>query len=424
MKDSTRGVLGIYLLDMKTGGIEKTVSLLIPIWVKLGCKIVLITRVPKQESEYKWEYDSECVVRECVQNDCLESIIKRHGIDIMIFNIWSDVGLFMDIQTCKAHNVKSIIYSHNHYSELGSMPARILCDLYKGYMAADMVLCLTEDTCELYRRLGINAKLILNPISDAYLGSTVADLLDETIVWVGRFSEEKKPSDMIEIMRLVAEKSDKAHLYMVGDNTGTKCAEETVRLCKKYGLNERVSFEGYQTDVDQYYEKASVYVMTSKYEASPNTLMESKAHGVPCVMYNLPYLVWSKNPRGMVLCDDGNYEAMAEEIVRLLADVDYRRRLGKEARESIAEYVKNDILAQWSEILDEAMKCAVAVDEGNNFHADMSGLVRETLDNMLCRSKEDYEYTVSCLQSTMEYRVGRVLLKIPRMIQKLLTGDK
>jgi glycosyltransferase involved in cell wall biosynthesis len=67
--------------------------------------------------------------------------------------------------------------------------------------------------------------------------------------------------------------------------------EETKDLAEKMGLR-KVLFLGYVDDRDlpDLYACADYYIMTSKYEGLPLTLLEAMASGLPCIVSDIPNL--------------------------------------------------------------------------------------------------------------------------------------
>jgi hypothetical protein len=81
------------------------------------------------------------------------------------------------------------------------------------------------------------------------------------------------------------------------------------------------------------------------------TLFESKAYGLPCVMYALPYLELLRDGLGFVAVDQGDEGGAARAIIELLNDNEYRAAKGFEARLSAETFCDSfDAAKEWQHI--------------------------------------------------------------------------
>lgn len=98
---------------------------------------------------------------------------------------------------------------------------------------------------------------------------------------VGRFSEVKNHTFLIDVFDQIYKERRDAYLLLVGD--GDLCAdvEEKVR---SLGLGERVVFAGVRKDVPELLQAMDVFVFPSLYEGLPVSLVEAQAAGLPCLI--------------------------------------------------------------------------------------------------------------------------------------------
>ena len=100
------------------------------------------------------------------------------------------------------------------------------------------------------------------------------------IVAAGRLEPQKNFELAIEAMAHLSRWSD-ARLVILGD--GSERAR-LARLIARLGLHERVTLLGHVRDVTPWLERAACYLMTSRYEGYPASLVEALASGVPAVV--------------------------------------------------------------------------------------------------------------------------------------------
>lgn len=103
------------------------------------------------------------------------------------------------------------------------------------------------------------------------------------VLQVGRFSDEKNYLFTCEIAKTLKERDCRIRILCVGNN-----GEEYVDLIQKkiseYGIEEYMILLGLRNDIDILMKKADVFILPSKYEGMPLTLIEAQASGLPCVV--------------------------------------------------------------------------------------------------------------------------------------------
>jgi glycosyltransferase involved in cell wall biosynthesis len=100
------------------------------------------------------------------------------------------------------------------------------------------------------------------------------------IVAVGRLEPQKNFALAIEAMAHLSRWTD-ARLVILGD--GGKRAR-LARLIDRFGLHERVRLVGHVQDISPWLARASCFLMTSRYEGYPASLVEALADGLPAVV--------------------------------------------------------------------------------------------------------------------------------------------
>jgi len=206
-----------------------------------------------------------------------------------------------------------------------------------------------------WEALFCNAKYIPNPIEN---GKELWNLPikfnkrnGKSILWIGRASDKMKNlSDTVLIMNEVIKQIPDAMLKIVGSTKGT---EDFFILIKKYHLENNIKLLGYYSNLDTFYEEADVMIMTSDYEGFPMIMTEAKLHGVPIIMYELPYLELVRDRRGIFEVSPRDTKATANAIVKILSDDKLRHRMSIESKRSLYPFVFYDIKGAWKEVFEE-----------------------------------------------------------------------
>ncbi len=95
-----------------------------------------------------------------------------------------------------------------------------------------------------------------------------------------RFWEEKRPMLWLEAARQIAKLVPEAHFLLIGEGPMRKEMETFVQ---RAGLQNKVHMPGARTDIATPLSAMTVFVLTSKFEGTPNVLLEAQWLGVPVV---------------------------------------------------------------------------------------------------------------------------------------------
>ncbi|MCF6472182.1 glycosyltransferase family 4 protein [Nonomuraea sp. MG754425] len=217
-----------------------------------------------------------------------------------------------------------------------------LASIKRHYPELDQAVFLSEDDARLFSEHALlpNASALPNP-----LGAWPAQMsaLDSPVVLgVGRLEGVKRFDRLISAFaRSGAPEPWQLHLV------GTGAELERLRAhAWRVGVGQRVVFKGPvpAAEMSAEYLGASVVGLTSQHEGLPVVLLESAAHGVPAVAFDVSGGVRSAGP---VLVPPGDVAAFAAELGRLIADEEERRRLGADARARVETFRLDPVLDQW-----------------------------------------------------------------------------
>ena len=155
---------------------------------------------------------------------------------------------------------------------------------------------------------------------------------------VGRFQYPKNHEFLIELFRAYARTDDKAVLMLVGDGENRMNIEKVVG---EYGLSDKVFFLGSRNDVNKILQMFDLFILPSRYEGFPVTMVEAQASSLPCIVSDTvthsvdisgkvrfcklsdSMEVWINNIREMLTCE------------RDLAGVDKVRNAGYDMKDII-----------------------------------------------------------------------------------------
>ncbi|EED35719.1 glycosyl transferase, group 1 family [Luminiphilus syltensis NOR5-1B] len=104
------------------------------------------------------------------------------------------------------------------------------------------------------------------------------------IIGVGRLTAQKDFPTLLEAFALLR-KTRNAHLIILGDG---EQRESLQRLAEQLGIADDIGLPGFQKNPWAWMSRSRVFVLSSRWEGSPNTLSEALALGVPVVATDCP----------------------------------------------------------------------------------------------------------------------------------------
>lgn len=141
--------------------------------------------------------------------------------------------------------------------------------------------------------------------------------------------------DLIECSSIVCKKYPDVKFILVG--TGT-ILENLKKQVKKLELDDNVIFTGSlsRSQIIEYYKNTTIFVLPSYREGFPTSLMEAMSCGVPSVATDVEgcdELI--EDGENGILVPPKNPEKLAESIIYLLENEEFRNRIGINARDHI-----------------------------------------------------------------------------------------
>lgn len=155
------------------------------------------------------------------------------------------------------------------------------------------------------------------------------------VLWVGRIQDVKQP----ELFLLLAEAIPEGRFQMVGgawDDT-----ELYDRVKEASGRIPNLDLVGFVPlhEIDQYFQRASIFVNTSRLEGFPNTFIQAWLQYVPTVSLNTdPDESICRHKLGF---HSRTFDQLVEDVETLLKDEQLRQEMGRNARQYVEE--KHDI---------------------------------------------------------------------------------
>ena len=403
------------------GGIERVQSDLIRIWSKMGFRVILITEEAQNPLDYPYP---ETVKRFVIPPSSemtqrlqeIQRIIQEERISVYINHLWYDSSVIWECALMRINRIPYIVYQHGVFSIIYRSGQEFSYLCHRAFKLCSIIISLSESAAKFHQMCGCNSFYIRNPIpEELILVKEKPRCVSRRILWIGRISEEKRTKDALLMMKELLKQVPDLTLDIVGQPEKAY-GEETLALCKELGLDYNVAFHGYQKDVSEYYKNCDLLIMTSETEGFALVLLEANAYGIPCVMYELPFLPDVTSQYGIKTVPQGRTDLMAESVSDLLVNDEKRWEYGERSRRRFEAMQAYDLQSAWKHIFN---LCFGINEQDKCFFnpTDLQEYEKTIIPNLL---SELYHAAETVKRDTPDYRIGHKLLVFPRHISHII----
>lgn len=274
--------------------------------------------------------------------------IKENNIDILI-DVEVIASLF-SIPATRFTKTKLISWEHFNFYEDNGSHLRI----YARKLAArfsNCIITLTEHDKQNYlNNLDIKGKVeyIYNPIEE--VDDMECNIKSKQIISVGRLTYQKGFDMLCDVAKVVLKDNKGWKWLILGDGEDKDKLRSKI---KEYGLENKLILKGNVSNVEEYYKNSSLYVMTSRFEGLPMTLLEAKTYKLPIVSFNCltgPSEIVKNNVNGYLINPE-NVEAMSNKLNILINDENKLKEFSNNAQIDIEKFKLKPIIERWEKVL-------------------------------------------------------------------------
>lgn len=257
------------------------------------------------------------------QVEALREWVSLKKIDILV-GAAPTYAILAGIVAAKLPGVKVIAWMHSTYKSYFHIKGhpeysqQELFNLYAKYF--DKMFVLTNSEKETFSRytygLRVEPEVFYNPITIRVRQQVTH--APNRLLYVGRINVENKGCDLLlKIVRRLKEKGTDFTVDVVG--TG-EYLDTLKRLSAEQGLENIMIFHGLSNHVEEFYEKATIQLVTSRCEGFGLIITEAMAHGVPVVAFHAdgPDEIIQDGVSGCLI-EQFDCDAYANKIVELLS---------------------------------------------------------------------------------------------------------
>lgn len=280
----------------------------------------------------------------------IAGIIKKYKIDK-----WIDVCSAMSLMSIPAKMlVKFDIYTWEHFNlTVEWNPITNKLARYLSCRFARKVIVLTNTDKQLFEEKynASNVVCIPNPITTA-ICNPVDVVNNRTVISIGRFTSQKGFDMLLKIWDKTESRNKGWKLLIVGDGEERASLEKQI---EKANIKDSVELAFPTKNIEEIYQKAALFVMSSRFEGLPLVLLEAIAQGLPIISFDCetgPRDVIENERNGYLInCFDLNL--FANRIDLLCRDTKKREMFSKNSIRKSVIFDINEILKMWNSIFDD-----------------------------------------------------------------------
>ena len=224
-------------------------------------------------------------------------IIKNLSvIKLFIQHFWNENVLIFSFQSSLISIILAKLNKNSVILRLNTDPKKYIKNFIKKflfsrlYKLSDKIIVNSDEFKKnLFKILNIKSEVILNPFKREQWLIKKIDFFENykglKILNIGRLTDQKNQKTLLKAALELKRNNINFRLCIIG--RGYKY-EELYNAIKKTNLKKHVRLLGYKKNAFSYIKCANLFILTSKYEGSPNVLLESQYAGVPIISSDCP----------------------------------------------------------------------------------------------------------------------------------------
>ena len=357
--------------SLGAGGAERTVSLLANRWAARGQDVTIVTVAAPASDHYELDPRVERLALDLeteshsLAQAVTNNVAKIRGLRRTVASLAPDVVIsFVEklnvliLFSCVGLGVPVVVSEQVHpvYYDMG----RIWSLLRRlAYPLANALVVQTEAMRSWAKRVVPvrRTHVIPSPVGEQFSNSVsgVQSPRKPIVLAVGRLVSQKGFDLLIRAFREVIQRHPKWSLVIVGQGPKEAELKDLATTLLPPGS---VLFAGVVKDPERYYRTAGLFVLPSRFEGFPNTLLEAMAAGCAVIATDAPGGMSEIVRHGVdgLLVAPEDVGILARGMDRLMTDADERSRLGTRALEVSTRFGVDRVLALWENVISEVRR--------------------------------------------------------------------
>lgn len=352
----------------RDGGTERCTVVLANLLAMDNQRKITILSINASKGKSKYEISSDVEVKmfnqEKIDNsvcrklktfECLKREIKDALYDIIVVvDTYKSLCFIPFVPLLKIKGIKLISWEHFNYN-FGKKYSGRWWGRRVALAISDAVVVLSDvDYATWNQKAGHSEKLkrIYN-FSFFDFGKPIFTAERTTVLAVGRLEKQKGFDYLLDIWKKIEDREELIdwNLMIIGSGSlETELHKKAVNL----GLK-RVEWKRFTSQIDECYRRASIYVMSSRFEGFALVLLEARAFGLPIVSFDIengPSEIIQQDVNGFLI-PAFDTEEFAQKLGLLMKDTLLREEFTKASQNNMECFSKDEIVKQWIQLFEE-----------------------------------------------------------------------
>ena len=357
---------------MQGGGAERVAALLCNHWTAGGHQVMLVpTFSGRGQCWYSLNESVDLVyladrvnavrknaITQAIRLLTMRRIIREFRPDVVV-SFLSYVNIATILATCGLGI--AVVVSERNYPP--ATPIGPLWDKLRKftYPMAKAVVMQTEQGRDWLNRYSpkSNARVIANPLvyplpkTDPILNpERVVDKTKYIILAVGRLEWQKGFDLLLKAFSKIVNQFTGWDLVILGEGSQRKNLE---RQGKRLDISESLHLPGKVGNLEDWYKRGDLYVLSSRFEGFPNALLEAMGHALPPISFDCktgPKDIIRHNKDGILVSLDKGSEGLARALNALINKPDIRNRMSTASIDVRERFAISKIAQQWNNLLN------------------------------------------------------------------------
>jgi GalNAc-alpha-(1->4)-GalNAc-alpha-(1->3)-diNAcBac-PP-undecaprenol alpha-1,4-N-acetyl-D-galactosaminyltransferase len=355
--------LVVVISDLEGGGTQRVLSTLVNEWNRLGIRVCVISIASAESDRY--------LLAPGVPRISLGLARPSKGFTAaLLVNLRRVHSLRLALRSTRSPTVLSFIGATNILTILATRGLRLRVVISERndpdhqslgrpwdflrrllYRRADVITANSAGALHSLSAHVPRSKLahVPNPLlTSAFADSTPAS--SQTILNVASLTRQKAHDVLLAAFADVSREFPEWRLSIAGEGP---LAPALASQASALDIASRINWLGWIPDIAKHYARAAIFVLPSRFEGTPNALLEAMASG-------LPVIVTDASPGPLEYVDDGvtglvvpadDVAALSNALRRLAANSELREKLGGNARNRVRSLAPAEVIPIWNRIL-------------------------------------------------------------------------
>lgn len=273
---------------------------------------------------------------------------KKKYSTIIAVDGYSSMMVHQMCKELKESNLNVISWVHNNYETyFNNYYKNFKTELQEAFNQSATIVTLTKTDQVAYSQCNEHTVTIYNPITIGK--NNGSSLTNQEILFVARLNREHKGLDyLIDIGKKL--KGSDWIIRVLGDGDDRKWFESQIAT---HELTDVFMLQGsVKENIEQYYENASLFISTSKWEGLPLVMIEAISSGLPVVSFNHSGAIeiLGENEHGIIV-NMGDTDQFYKELTVLMGSYEQRKVWSEKGLKRSQDFKIDAIREKWSAII-------------------------------------------------------------------------